>query len=272
MSFLIFTDLDGTLLDHYSYRWDEAAPALNRIQTLKLPLILNSSKTAAELLRLRHELDNQHPFITENGGAVAVPAGYFGSEAKITRDGMHWTRMGPEYSEIVDVLRRIRGQANFRFRGFSDMAAMEVSQLTGLTLIEADLAKQREATEPLVWQDTNQSLQRFIVCLREYGLSLTRGGRYYHVTGSSDKGQAVKWLVSQYRAVWPGRGYISVGLGDGPNDIPMLEAVDIAVVMKPVQGDPIHPQGAKRVIFSEVSGAKGWRQAVEQILGEVLHG
>jgi len=56
---LVFTDLDGTLLTHEGYSWQPAAPALERLRQLDIPLILNSSKTAAEIAALREELDNR---------------------------------------------------------------------------------------------------------------------------------------------------------------------------------------------------------------------
>jgi len=37
---VIFTDLDGTLLDHDSYSWEEAVPALERCKGLRVPVIL----------------------------------------------------------------------------------------------------------------------------------------------------------------------------------------------------------------------------------------
>ena len=76
-SLLVFTDLDGTLLDHHSYSWAPASQALSRIAKRDIPLILSSSKTRGEILKLRRQLHNRHPFIVENGSAVYVPAGYF---------------------------------------------------------------------------------------------------------------------------------------------------------------------------------------------------
>jgi mannosyl-3-phosphoglycerate phosphatase len=64
---LIFTDLDGTLLDS-SYSFNDALPALDLIRERAIPLIICSSKTRAEIEHYRKRLDNRHPFISENGG------------------------------------------------------------------------------------------------------------------------------------------------------------------------------------------------------------
>ena len=70
MSLVVFSDLDGTLLDHYTYSFEDARPALGRLRAAGVPLVLCTSKTRAEIAPLRDALRNTHPFISENGGAV----------------------------------------------------------------------------------------------------------------------------------------------------------------------------------------------------------
>ena len=45
---LVFTDLDGTLLDE-DYGWAAARPAVEALQAASIPIILNSSKTVMEM-------------------------------------------------------------------------------------------------------------------------------------------------------------------------------------------------------------------------------
>lgn len=95
---LVFTDLDGTLLDHHTYSWQPARPALERLDGLKIPLILCSSKTSPEMLGLRAELGNRHPFIVENGGIYSK-----GEDWSIyaKKDGLIITGQNPASSELV---------------------------------------------------------------------------------------------------------------------------------------------------------------------------
>ncbi len=74
---IIITDLDGTLLHPKTYSFEAATAALNMIKEKEIPLVLCSSKTRAEIEVYRKRLNNKHPFISENGGGIFIPEGYF---------------------------------------------------------------------------------------------------------------------------------------------------------------------------------------------------
>ena len=57
---LIFTDLDGTLLDYKTYSYKKASKALSLIKKDKIPLIFCTSKTKAEIEYYGKELNNKH--------------------------------------------------------------------------------------------------------------------------------------------------------------------------------------------------------------------
>jgi predicted mannosyl-3-phosphoglycerate phosphatase (HAD superfamily) len=58
---VIFTDLDGALLDRETYSFEPALPALRFIKEKKIPLIFVSSKTRAEIEGYRKKLKNTIP-------------------------------------------------------------------------------------------------------------------------------------------------------------------------------------------------------------------
>ena len=76
MRLAIFTDLDGTLLDHDTYEWSPARPMLDRIREEGWPLVFVTSKTRAEVEGLRTEMEVDEPFIVENGAAAFFPPRY----------------------------------------------------------------------------------------------------------------------------------------------------------------------------------------------------
>ncbi len=266
---LIFTDLDGTLLDHDSYRWDPAQDALDRISKRGFPLILNSSKTRLEIETLRRQMGNRHPYIVENGSAVYVPAGYFPFSSGQSAGGYERRLFGPARAQILDVLDRLRREAGFRFRGFHDLPVQQLVEITGLTHDQARQAMQRDCSEPIQWLDDNRRLDEFRRELASRGLRLLRGGRFHHVMGDTDKAAGIRWLIDRYRRCWPEKGFISVALGDSPNDLGMLEAVDIPVVIDPACGESLRLEHPGRVIYAGKKGPQGWQLAMNQILGEV---
>jgi len=269
---LIFTDLDGTLLDHHTYSYEAARPALNQIRQLGIPLILSTSKTAAELKVLRCKLGNTHPFIVENGAAIFTPENYFttpftatgsDSEPQLTA---HF--FGNTYTGLIEIVHRLRSDRGYRFRGFADFSVEEVARETGLDSGSALLAKSREGSEPIRWDDSPEALARFADDLAQHQLQLLKGGRFYHILPEVDKGLSVSWLLDQYRQAAPDTDFFTIALGDGRNDLPMLEAVDLAVVLPAANGDQLDTLGVQTLMMSE-AGPVGWNRALTDIISEL---
>ncbi len=252
---LVFTDLDGTLLDHDSYAWKPAARALRRLSELDIPLIFNSSKTATEIVELRQELQNSHPYIVENGGAVFLP----------TETGEEIHHFGANYQQIRRILTSLRNKHDYPFSGFADMGPDGVVAATGLDKASAEAACDRQSTEPLLWQGDDAHLEAFRQDLAKEGLQLVKGGRFFHVMGQTDKGLAMNWLTERYRQADPETKFVLVALGDGPNDLPMLQLADIAVVLRPQTGPALTVSGHTRVIRPGFPGPNGWQEALDEI-------
>lgn len=268
---IVVTDLDGTLLDHHTYSWRAAAPALERLRRLGIPVVLNSSKTRVEMASLRRDLDNWHPFVSENGAVAHVPTGYFerlASGQAIEKDVASSRHVfGPTHRVVLEILHGLRQQHGFRFEGFSDWTPQEIQQHTGLDLDGADEAAQRDGGEPILWLD-ERSPDVLAEALAPHGLQLQAGGRFLHVMGRTDKGHAMEWLMERYRRVWPQVGVVA--LGDSPNDMSMLRRADHAVILPRVQGDAldIGPHGSVR--RPSAAGPEGWNHAILELLDAAL--
>lgn len=91
-------------------------------------------------------------------------------------------------------------------------------------------------------------------------------GEFHHLMGNSDKGMAVRVLLELYKRKYG--AVISVGLGDSPNDVPMLDAVDIPVLVCLPNGEH-HPEvrlNNPRALLCRGVGPEGWNEAVLDIL------
>lgn len=255
---VIFSDLDATLLDHHTYSFAAAQPALDELRARQIPVVLNSSKTRPEMERIRERMANPHPYIIENGAALVIPAGYFDNEAEQV------VNFATAYDTICHELALLSGQG-YRFRGFSNMSDAELSALTELSVSDAALAKQRVASEPLLWEDTPDKLAAFQQAVESRQLRFIKGGRFYHVTGPFDKGTAIAHTLSLFQKKYPDSSLVSIGLGDSPNDIAMLNAVDHAVVIESERRHLVKLQH-DNVTYSAEEGPLGWNTEILTLL------
>ncbi|QTF08382.1 mannosyl-3-phosphoglycerate phosphatase-related protein [Brenneria izadpanahii] len=262
---MIFSDLDGSLLDHDTYSWEPARPWLERLAQNKIPVIITTSKTTAEVEQLRCALGLNHlPYIAENGALIALPTDWH-SHPDYPRKIFN-----ADYPFICAQLNQLREKHAFRFRGFADMDAAEVAGLTGLSAQDAELARRREASEPIQWLGDTDSLAVFRQTLTEVGLSLTQGGRFYHVMGKDiGKGKAADWIKKQYSDK-SGKAALTIGLGDGPNDISLLCAMDNAVMIKGKGNQPVGlPESyAGKLYRTQFMGPAGWSEGLDYFLGD----
>ena len=262
MKFVVFSDLDGTLLHPQTYSFERARPGLELLRKSNIPLILCSSKTRAEMEVLRRRIKNRHPFIPENGGAIFIPTGYFQFPVKgELRNGYFVITLGATYQTIRSAFCTIRKKLSARVKGFGDMSNSEVCRLTGLSPRDAELAKKREFDEPFIFLE-NPELS-FLDEITNCRLYWTRGNMY-HILGNSDKGTAVKVLKEFYQNEY-GR-IVTIGLGDSLNDLPMLQQVDLPVLIKKPDGSHEPMVVHEKLIKTEGVGPDGWNEAISKLL------
>jgi mannosyl-3-phosphoglycerate phosphatase len=272
---IIFTDLDGTLLDYATYSFNDALPALTLIKERSIPLVICSSKTATEIEYHRKNLENHHPFVSENGGGIFVPKGYFGFRVKDldlckqdasirldSNDTYEIVRLGARYDDLRRVLNVLR-QNGFLVRGFGDMSDGEISMLTGLPIEEAMLAKQREFDEPFVVDGDQDQIGLVKEVIEGLGFHYVEG-RIGHIIGASDKGKAVSLLISLYETILG--SVATIGIGDAPNDIPMLQGVDHPVVVQQPDGSYHGNIRLEGLILADGKGPVGWNRAIMDLL------
>ena len=133
---LVFSDLDGTLLDSHSYDWQPAAPWLSRLREANVPVILCSSKTSAEMLYLQKTLGLQGlPLIAENGAVIQL------AEQWQDIDGFPRIISGISHGEISQVLNTLREKEHFKFTTFDDVDDATIAEWTGLSRSQAALTQ-----------------------------------------------------------------------------------------------------------------------------------
>lgn len=263
MALLIFTDLDGSLLDHDGYSVAGARSALARIRRLAIPLIFTTSKTRVEVEALQTELELAEPFIVENGGGFFLPPSYDALPVPAAEQFGRYRllRFGVEYRQLRRFLEEYGPR--FQVRGFGDMSEGEVAGRTGLSLRQAAWAKTREFTEPFI---CGGELEQFRELAGRAGLAITRGGRFHHLMGSAqNKGRAVRAAIRAWRSA--GQPVQTIGLGDSENDEPLLANVEIPVQIPGPDGY-FAPLAVAVLVRARTPGSRGWGAAVMALLDD----
>jgi mannosyl-3-phosphoglycerate phosphatase len=269
---IIYSDLDGTFLDEGNYSFLESLTALRAARNRGIPVVFCSSKTRAEIEYLCKVIEVNIPYIVENGGAIFVPEGYFpfAIEGAILREGYEVIEIGEPYLKLIAHLHSCSAEfPSLGIVGFSDMTVKEIAQECAMTFTEAQNAKDRQYSEPFrISNPEPEELQKFLKRINQLGLQFSAGGRYYHLSGNSDKGISVKFLNELFfRANGP---ITTVGIGDSLNDLPMLNSVDVPIIIKRQSGnhDPKLTALFSGALLTEHSGSRGWADAIMQLLSE----
>lgn len=242
---------------------------MDSLRRQRIPLIFCTSKTRTEVKSLRRAMGNAHPFIVENGGAIVIPAGYFPEIATLGNQAKAYTLiLGRPYDELVRELRRISQELDVSIRGFHQMTDEEVARETGLSLREAHMARQRETGEPFRFTSANASaIRAFLRRAQERGYTVQRGGRFWHFTGSCDKGLAMSVLIGFYRLAWQTRIF-TVALGDSANDLTMLRLVDRPILIPKADGtfDSDVTKAIPQIARASKPGPSGWCTSLMKVL------
>lgn len=275
---VIFTDLDGTLLDYDGYTWQRAGGSLQHVRARGVPLVFCSSKTMQEQLAYQREIEIDEPMVVESGGAVAVPEDYFSrdvlkavaeeSGASLSAVGEHRIlALGRVHVEVREALEAVREQTGLPVRGITEISLKELMEATGLPEAQAMRARSRDFSEAVHLDAGPEAWDALASGLEERGFGLQGSGPLATVVdASTDKGRGVRVVRELFRRSL-GEEVETVALGDGASDAPMFEAVDRAFLVERKGGGwaEVELPGLERV---EGVGPHGWEPVVRELLDE----
>jgi mannosyl-3-phosphoglycerate phosphatase family protein len=265
-SLVVVTDLDGTMLEQRTYSFEQSWPTIEKLRHSAIPLVLCSSKTAAEIMSLQRQIEIEDPFICESGGAIYMPRNYFPFEiaALKPRRLVDVIEFGKRIVHLRQALQDTAQACAATVESFGTMTLQEIISRTGLTLEQAIQARQREYDEPFLIDAGDE--QALLAALRAQGLTVTKGDLFFHLTGGHDKGDAVRTLLGHYRRQCP--SLVSIGLGNSANDLPLLRQTDVAVIVRNPDGSWDGETTAQLPAATRTDGIgpAGWREAIDRLL------
>jgi mannosyl-3-phosphoglycerate phosphatase family protein len=294
----VFTDIDGTLVDISTAEYGKETDKLIRlIKERNIPLILTSAKTRLEQNKIREDLGISDPFIVENGGAIVIPKGYFPDyalrdikyplrETQETKNGARdvnheiVVELGKPADYIRAKLSDIRKKYSINFRGVADISVEKLSNLALISREQAKRMAQRNYGETIL-QIQSEDIARFIKYVQEDGMKVIHGGRFFDVTVGTDKGIAVGILKKLFKDKFH-NNITFFGIGDSTNDIPMLNLMDIPILVQRQDSSWVDDGeikmknavdssriSANKLIKVEGIGPNGWENAIHKIILEL---
>ena len=268
---VIFTEPLGLLIRDGRPAWSDAEEALAELAQRKVPLVFVSRGTRMELEFVRRKIENQHPFLTENGGALFIPHGYFSAripDARTTTREYHSILYGRPYEEVTEALEEIAAETGVDAVGFHQMSARETAENSGLPPKMAQLARMREFDEPFfIAGETPEAIARFEAAAAARGFRCYRGERFWHLTAGADAGRGLRRLMDLYRAERRTR-MRGVAIGFRLSELPVLAAAQQSVLL-PGDGGEFDAELVERLPGARRSargGAAGWNEVVLELL------
>ena len=263
---IIFTDLDGTLLDHADYNTNNISELLQQLQNAHIPVVFNTSKTFCEVIELKNHLNIRQPFIVENGAAVFIPEDYF--ELKpigCKKVGAYWCyAMAKPLSSLLNDLNTLKADYKAHYKLFSDLSSEQISELTGLNDAQARRAQTRDYSDPLYWYGNDELLTAFVNDVEALGYDIKIGGRFIHIAKNTDKSAAQQWLVKQFTHHFR-KPLTVIALGDSDNDKQMLEHANIAIIIaNPASKKPVKLSHNK-ARYSQSPAPLGWIEEITSL-------
>lgn len=267
---VVFTDLDGTLLDLESYAADEAAPAVRQLKKAGVSIVFCSSKTLSEQTPYLEELGLRAPAIVENGSAVSWPGGDppvlpANCRRTYTTGGFHHLVLGTQYGQVRKAIEDNASIFPYPLKYYGNSTVEQIMEITGLDREAANRAMDRRFSETLFnVKPDDAHLAQFEEALRASRCQCIAGSRYMTITGlGSDKGRAVQALIECWKS--DNEALMTFGIGDSRNDLEMLRVVDRPRLVARPDGRwaDIDAPGMQKV---RGVGPDGWKKVAEEVL------
>jgi mannosyl-3-phosphoglycerate phosphatase len=273
---LIFSALEGALIDPRTDSFAGAEEALSELERKKIAIVLLTTRTREEIDPIRRKLGHNHPFVTENGGGIFFPDGYFSLRIPGSVRTARYLSIaqGRPYAEVCEALDDIAEECAVGVAGFHHMSLREIADNTGLRPRNAELARAREFDEPFYFTSLDdKAIARFVEAARERGFDARRGQTFWHLSGGCDTARAVRTLSQLFREATHIKLRL-VGIGGGEQDLRWLRVMDDAILLPesresaaPAE-DPIPSSSRnKPIVMGDTPGPAGWNQTILNIIG-----
>ena len=187
--------------------------------------------------------------------------------------------LGESADSIRTKLSYIRKKYDINFKGVADFSIEELSNLVSISKEQAKRMAKRNYGETIL-QIQRKDSSRFFKYVKAEGMKVIYGGRFFDVTIGTDKGLAVGLLKRLFNNKLH-NDVTFLGMGDSTNDVPMLNLMDVPILVQRPNGSWLNNEEMKmktgsnsvgidfaRIIKVEGIGPNGWENAINKIILE----
>ena len=258
---IIFSDLDGTLLDKNTFKFEAVEDYFRDLIQKGITIIPNSSKTEAELLDFNKQYNLKLSFISENGSAIhqldlinkKLP-----NKISLSKS---IDQIYKKFNETISL--NIRQKIIF----ISSLNIEEQSRIFGLPKDKMLLAKERKHSIPIQFKGNEIEKNDFIKLINDVGLSVHSGGRIMNICDNTNKSIAMSKTIELISKETDDK-IITIGVGDNENDIEMLKNCDYACLVKNENFDS-SLINIDNLIKSDEPSPKGWSDVIKTALQKI---
>ena len=218
LKILIFTDLDGSLLDRDTFKFDEIKHYLKKLLSKGIFIIPNTSKTEKEILEFNNELGSNLPYISENGAAINgldLLNSNLPKELVLSRDK----------NNLINIFKKsVPEDLQNKCNWLSEMDKKKQSLIFGLKDEKLKMALDRKYTIPFIFEGNKNEKNKIFKIVKNNGLVLQEGGRVINLTDKVNKAKALQVFVRFFKK--NNKKVKTIAVGDNYNDLDMLKTSD----------------------------------------------
>ena len=258
---IIFTDLDGSLLDKETFKFEIVKDYLNELISRGIIIIPNSSKTESELLDFNEKNYLDLSFISENGSSIH-------GLNKIHQNLPNKVIISRKKDEILKIYNENIGlYFKNKIIPILELEIDKQQKILGLPLDKISLATKRVHSIPILFKGSEIEKNNFIKKISEIGLTAQSGGRIINICDNTDKSKAMLKALQSIRKELDDE-IITIGVGDNENDIEMIKQTDYPCLVKNDNFDS-SLINIDNLIKSDEPSPKGWSDVIKTALQKI---
>ncbi len=258
---IIFTDLDGSLLDKDTFEFHEIEDYFRDLVLKGIKIIPNSSKTEAELSDFNNQYNLNLSFVAENGSSIHG----LNLIHKNLPERISLSRSTDQIYKVYN--ENIPSDLKQKVTFILKLKSKEQKEIFDLPLDKMKLAIKREHSIPIQFNGTVSEKNEFFKIINDSGLTIQTGGRIMNICDNTNKSKAMLKTVELIKEEMIDE-IITIGVGDNQNDIEMLKNTNYACLVKNDNFDS-SLINIDNLIKSSEPSPKGWADVIKTAIQKI---